>query len=67
MCIRVWDIFVLEFGSSRQLANQAFQDHLANPLRQIFKDKARASAKCEYLRNCIAKKAILKGLPHLSP
>ena len=46
----------LSIASSHQLANQALQDHLTNPLRRIFKDKARASAKYEYLRNCIAKK-----------
>ena len=47
-------------ASSRQLANQALQDHLVNPLCRIFKDKARASAKCEYLCNCIAKKSYPK-------
>ena len=57
----------LSVASSRQLANQALQYHLINPLRRIFKDKARASAKCEYLRNCIAKKSYPKGTIPLVP
>ena len=51
----------LGIALSCQLANQALQDHLANPPHRIFKDKARANAKCEYLRNCIAKQSYPKG------
>ena len=45
-------------ASSRELANQALDEHLFTPLRQIFKEKAKANAKCEYLRSCIAKNTI---------
>ena len=46
---------------SRELANQALDEHLVTPLRQIFKEKAKANAKCEYLHSCIAKNSFPKG------
>ena len=40
--------------SSLQQVNQAIKRELIDPLHQIFKDKSKASSKCEFLRSCLA-------------
>lgn len=47
--------------SSLTKANQALEQHLINPLRLIFKEKARASAKLDFLRTCMARNSFPKG------
>ena len=40
----------------------AIEHELIGPLHQILKDKCRASAKCDYLRSCLARNTYPKGV-----
>ena len=47
--------------SSLQKADQAIKRELIDPLRQILKDKCKASSKCEFLHSCLAHNTLPKG------
>ena len=40
---------------------------MIGPLHQILKDKCRASAKCDYLRSCLARNTYPKGVTYSVP
>ena len=48
--------------SSLSKVDEMIKTELIDPLRQILKDKSRASAKCDLLRSCLAHKTIPKGV-----
>ena len=48
--------------SSLSKAEELIKTELIYPLHQILKDKSRASAKCNFLRSCLAHKTIPKGV-----
>ena len=48
-------------------ANLAIERELIGPLRQILKDKCHASAKCDYLRSCLARNTYPKGVTYSVP
>ena len=48
--------------SSRDKAIEAIEHHLTVPLRQTLRDKSRASAKCDFLRICLARNSFPKGV-----
>ena len=52
--------------SSRE-ANLTIERELTGPLRQILKEKCRASAKCDYLRSCLARNTYPKGVTSSVP
>ena len=53
--------------SSPDLANRDLENPLINSLHQILKDKARANAKCDFLRSCIARNSYPKGTTSSMP
>ena len=48
--------------SSLSKADETIKTELIDPLRQILKDKSRASAKYDFLHSCLAHKTIPKGV-----
>ena len=48
--------------SSRDKAIEAIEHHLIVPLCQTLKQKSRASAKCDFLRICLAHNSFSKGV-----
>jgi len=48
--------------SSLSLATKAIDQHLTGPLRKVLKDKHRTSAKCDFLRSCLARNVYPKGV-----
>ena len=53
--------------SSLQKASQAINRELIDPLRQILKEKCKASSKCEFLRSCLAHNTLPKGATPIVP
>ena len=48
--------------SPLELALKSIDDNLVTPLRPILKSKVRAASKCEFLRNCVVRNFIPKGV-----
>ena len=48
-------------------ANLTIERELTGPLQQILKEKCRASAKCDYLRSCLARNTYPKGVTSSVP
>ena len=53
--------------SSLQKASQAINRELIDSLRQILKEKCKASSKCELLRSCLAHNTLPKGATPIVP
>ena len=52
---------------SLQKADQVIKRELIDPLRQILKDKCKASSKCKFLRSCLAHNTLPKGATPTMP
>ena len=53
---------IVSCRSISQKTDETIKTDLIDPLRQILKDKSRASAKCDFLCSCLAHKTTPKGV-----